>query len=131
MNIGNLFYICFIVLSSPRCNIHHSSPRQLSQTSPSDESFSKRALNDSNPVKIGMDVHLGRSDSVPCKSNYNNEETSNSNSFGSNVAIIGNRIDVQSDPIDEDTVKNGFSYIDALDIVSCKMENGLRSSRYV
>lgn len=64
-------------------------------------------------------MYLEKTDSIPFKRYTNNEESSNSNSFGSNVAIVGNRIDVQDEPNYDNANKTGRpDYMDALQIVS-------------
>lgn len=71
-----------------------------------------------------------KSESVPFKKPYNEEESSNANSFGSGVVVIGNRIDVQDDLNEDILLKSDLIQSEVLNIVSFKMSNGVRSSRY-
>ncbi|CAK1547015.1 unnamed protein product [Leptosia nina] len=52
------------------------------------------------------------------------DHISNSNSFGSNVTLVGNRIDVASDTCEAPQV-------DGFDVVAYKMDNGSRSDRHL
>lgn len=75
-------------------------------------------------------MYLEKTDSIPFKRYTNNEESSNSNSFGSNVAIVGNRIDVQDEPNYDNVNKTGRpDYMDALQIVSCFKGFGTKDNR--
>lgn len=76
--------------------------------------------------------NIEKSESISLNSNQQNAmEQIYSNSFGSNVVKIGNRIDIFSEPEPINVKVDGINVNDAFDIVSCKMESGIRSSRYV
>lgn len=52
------------------------------------------------------------------------DHISSSNSFGSNVTLVGNRIDVVSEP-SETCSGQGTGF----DVVAYKMDNGVKSNR--
>ncbi|XP_045497388.1 WD repeat-containing protein 81 [Colias croceus] len=52
------------------------------------------------------------------------DHISSSNSFGSNVTLVGNRIDVS------DTCES-TAQVDGFDVVACKMDSGVRSDRHL
>lgn len=53
------------------------------------------------------------------------DHISSSNSFGSNVTLVGNRIDVASDACDVGHAAQGSGF----DAVAYKMDNGVKSNR--
>lgn len=63
-------------------------------------------------------------DITPTKPDLVMDHISSSNSFGSNVTLVGNRIDVASDVADVDATQ-GYG----LDVVAYKMDNGIKSNR--
>lgn len=60
---------------------------------------------------------------TPTRSEVATDQVSNSNSFGSNVTLVGNRIDVAADAVDANAQGCGF------DAVAYKMCNGVKSDR--
>ncbi|KAL0841004.1 hypothetical protein ABMA28_014780 [Loxostege sticticalis] len=86
-----------------------SRPEKRVQTSFSDEPISRKTI-----------------DITPTKPDLVMDHISSSNSFGSNVTLVGNRIDVASDVCTSDaTQAHGF------DVVACKMDNGVKSNRHL
>ncbi|RVE48081.1 hypothetical protein evm_007268 [Chilo suppressalis] len=79
-------------------------PEKRVQTSFSDEPISRKTI-DITPSKSDLSEHL-----------------SGSNSFGSNVTLVGNRIDVAVEPVG---IARG------LDVVACKIDNGVKSNRHL
>lgn len=89
-------------------NYPHSSPLQIRPDKRVQPSFS--------------DEPLARKDGT--KPDVVMDHISSSNSFGSNVTLVGNRIDVASDPdVGLAPQGNGF------EVVACKMDNGIKSNR--
>ncbi|KAM3964392.1 WD repeat domain 81 [Aphomia sociella] len=98
-------------------NHNISSPLQISrmdkdkrvQTSFSDEPLSRKTI----------DITLPKPDFVM-------DHISSSNSFGSNVTLVGNRIDVASD-----ACETAECHGDGFDVVAYKMDNGVKSNRHL
>lgn len=55
------------------------------------------------------------------------DHISSSNSFGSNVTLVGNRIDVASDACEAGNCAQGNGF----DVVAYKTDNGIKSNRWV
>ncbi|XP_075973262.1 WD repeat domain 81 isoform X2 [Anticarsia gemmatalis] len=72
------------------------------------------------------DEPLNRKD-VTTKPEVVMDHISSSNSFGSNVTLVGNRIDVASDAGDVGHAVQGNGF----DVVACKMDNGVKSNRHL
>ncbi|KAG6450321.1 hypothetical protein O3G_MSEX006515 [Manduca sexta] len=72
------------------------------------------------------DEPISRKDVTPTKHDVIMDHISSSNSFGSNVTLVGNRIDVASD-VCEDTLRHGEGF----DVVAYKMDNGIKSDRHL
>lgn len=87
------------------------------------------------PLQIRTDkrVQLSLSDEPLSRKDVTNkpeivmDHISSSNSFGSNVTLVGNRIDVASDAADVRLGAQGSGF----DVVACKMDNGIKSSRHL
>ncbi|XP_063825217.1 WD repeat-containing protein 81 [Ostrinia nubilalis] len=83
-----------------------SRPEKRVQTSFSDEPISRKSI-----------------DITPTKPDLVMDHMSSSNSFGSNVTLVGNRIDVATEAsAGAAGVGHGF------DVVACKMDNGIKSN---
>ncbi|XP_053607519.1 WD repeat-containing protein 81 isoform X2 [Plodia interpunctella] len=92
-------------ISSP----HNTRSEKRVQSSFSDEPISRK----------GIDI-------TPTKSDIVMDHISSSNSFGSNVTLVGNRIDVATDAVEKtDGSGQGF------DVVAYKMDNGVKSNRHL
>ncbi|XP_028170589.1 WD repeat-containing protein 81 [Ostrinia furnacalis] len=86
-----------------------SRPEKRVQTSFSDEPISRKSI-----------------DITPTKPDLVMDHMSSSNSFGSNVTLVGNRIDVATEAsAGAAGVGHGF------DVVACKMDNGIKSNRHL
>ncbi|KAL4709964.1 hypothetical protein ACJJTC_003927 [Scirpophaga incertulas] len=83
-----------------------SRPEKRVQNSFSDEPLSRKSI----------DIASSKSDPV-------SEHMSSSNSFGSNVTLVGNRIDVMGQS--EEVRTRG------LDVVACKIDGGVKSNRHL
>ncbi|GBP75188.1 WD repeat-containing protein 81 [Eumeta japonica] len=90
---------------------YNLTPEKKVQTSFSDDPISRRS------------VEIGQSN---VKSDVVMDHISSSNSFGSNVTLVGNRIDVVTD-----TLPDINSQCNALEVVSYKSDDGVRSDRHV
>ncbi|CAB3253741.1 unnamed protein product [Arctia plantaginis] len=89
----------------------------------------------SSPLQISPDKRfqtsfsdepLSRKD-VTTKPDIVMDHISSSNSFGSNVTLVGNRIDVASDACDVGHAAQGSGF----DAVAYKMDNGVKSNRHL
>lgn len=83
-------------------------PEKRVQSSFSDEPISRKTI-----------------DITPTKSDLIMDHIASSNSFGSNVTLVGNRIDVASD-----VTERSDSHAYGFDLVAYKMDNGVKSNRW-
>lgn len=95
-----------------------------------------KSIFNSSPLQIRPDKRvqlsfsdepLSRKAECSSKSDVVMDHISSSNSFGSNVTLVGNRIDVASDACD---VASG-AHAHGFDVVAYKADNGVKSNRCV
>ncbi|CAH2037860.1 unnamed protein product, partial [Iphiclides podalirius] len=91
-------------ISSP---LHINRQERRFQASPSDEPIGRKMA------------------ATPTRGDLALDHVSNSNSFGSNVTLVGNRIDVVADAVDANPQGCGF------DAVAYRMGNGVKSDRHL
>ncbi|XP_052740198.1 WD repeat-containing protein 81 [Bicyclus anynana] len=94
------------MISSP---LHITRQDKRFQSSLSDEPLNRRTI-----------------DITPSKAELVVDHLSNSNSFGSNVTLVGNRIDVSSD-----ACEGSGGQVDGFDVVAYKMDTGIKSDRHL